>query len=123
LKDSVRICIPCQSPGGPEGAVTAPLEESEVLDYYELDSDGSFEQVAQTRQCAGACSDAVEGVTRRDVKTIIVAGISPNSLLKFKNAGIRVLKANSQSVRELIDALATNILEEIGIDQFAKLRR
>ena len=93
------------------------------MDYYELDSDGSFEQVAQTRQCAGACSDAVEGVTRRDVKTIIVAGISPNSLLKFKNAGIRVLKANSQSVRELIDALATNRLEEIGIDQFAKLRR
>jgi len=123
LNDSVRICIPCQSPGGPEGAITAPLEESEVLDYYEVDSDGSFAQIAQTRQCAGACSDAVEGIARRDVKTIIVAGISPNSLLKFKNAGIRVLRANSQSVRELMDAFATNCLEEIGMDQFAKLRR
>ena len=102
--------------------VNAPLEESEVLDYYEVGSDGNFAQIAQTRQCAGACSDAVEGITRRDVKTIIVAGISPSSLLKFKNAGIRVLKANSQSVRELIDAFAKSSLEEIGIDQFAKLR-
>jgi len=93
------------------------------LDYYEVHADGSFGQVAQTRQCAGACSDAVEGIVRRDVKTIIVAGISPNSLLKFKNAGIRALKANSRSVRELMDALATNSLEEIGINQFAKLGR
>jgi len=123
LNESVRICIPCQSPGGPEGAVTAPLEESEVLDYYEVYGDGSFEHVAQTRQCAGACSGAVEGIARRDVKTIIVAGISPSSLLKFKNAGIRVLKANSRSIRRLMDAFAMNSLEEIGIDQFAKLRR
>ena len=93
------------------------------MDYYEVDSDGSFEQVAQTRQCAGTCSDAVEGIARRDVKIIIVAGISPNSLLKFKNAGVQVLKANSQSVRELMDAFATNSLEEIGIDQFARLRK
>jgi predicted Fe-Mo cluster-binding NifX family protein len=115
--------MPCQYPGGPDGTVAVPLEESEVLNYYEVHGDGSFEQVAQTRQCAGACSDVVEGIARRGVKTIIVAGISPNSLLKFKNAGIRVLKANSRSVRELMYAFATNSLEGIGIDQFAKSRR
>lgn len=93
------------------------------MDYYEVDSGGGFTQIAQTRQCAGACSDVVEGIARRDVKTIIVAGVSPGSLLKFKNAGIRVLKANSQSVRKLMEAFATNSLEEIGIDQFSKLRR
>lgn len=94
-----------------------------MLDYYETDRDSSFAQIAQTRQCACACSDAVEGIARRDVKTVIVAGISPSSLLKFKNAGIRVLKTNSRSVRELMDAFAKNNLEEIGIDQFAKLGR
>jgi len=119
----VRICIPCQDPGGPDGVVAAPLEESEVLDYYEVHPDGSYECLAQTRQCAGSCSDAVERISRRGAKVIIVKSVSPSSLLKFRNLGVRVLKANSSSVAELMRDFAKNRLEEIGIDQFAKLGR
>ena len=119
----MRICIAGQSPGGPDGTVTAPLEESEVLDYYDLTGEGSFEHLAQTRQCAGSCSDAVEGIARRGAKTVIVADLSPDSLLRFRSAGIRVLKASSSSARELMRLFSANRLEEIGIDQFARLRR
>jgi predicted Fe-Mo cluster-binding NifX family protein len=123
LVGCMRICIACQSPGGPEGIVTAPLEESEILDHYEARDDGSFEHIAQTRQCAGCCSDAVEGIARREVKAVIVAGVSPNSLLKFTNDRIRVLKASSRSVKGLMQSFANGALEEIGMDKFAKLRR
>jgi hypothetical protein len=42
----MRICMAYQSSGGPEGFVTAPLEESDVLGYYETRDDGSSEHTA-----------------------------------------------------------------------------
>jgi predicted Fe-Mo cluster-binding NifX family protein len=117
----VRICIASQDPGELEGLVTAPIEESEILDYYDVSSDGRFLHVAQTRQCAGSCSDAIEGIARREVNTVIVARLSPNSLLKFWRAGIKVLRADSESVPELLKSFLDNSLAEIKINQFAKL--
>ena len=61
-----------------------------------MDSDGSFAQIAQTRQCAGACSDAVEGIARRDIKTIIVAGISPGTDTVSGNDNDVVISASIQ---------------------------
>jgi predicted Fe-Mo cluster-binding NifX family protein len=119
----LRICIAGQSPGGIDGVVNAPLEESEVLDYYDVLPNGRFEHLAQTRQCAGTCSDAVEGIARREVKAVIVAGLSPNSLLKFHNAGIRVLRADRESVHDLLKEFTSDSLKEIGMDQFARLRQ
>lgn len=117
----MRICIPCQFPGGPDAVVSAPFEESELFDYYEVQEDGKFEHLAQMRPCLGGCSDPIEAVTRREVKAVIVAGISPSSLMRFSNSGIMVLRADSPSVRALIDSFATGRLVKIGIDEFAKL--
>lgn len=101
--------------------MAAPLEESEVLDYYDVSSDGGFDHVAQTRQCAGTCSDAVEGIMRRGATHVIIAGLSPNSLLKFWRFGIKVLRADTESVPELMRLFTAGSLDEIKIDQFAKL--
>jgi len=117
----VRICVPCQFPGGPDGVVAVPFEESELLDYYELTEDGNFEHIAQTRQCMGGCSDPIETVTRREVRAIIVAGISPNSLMRFSNSGIKIYRTDPGQVMSIIDSFISGVLEEIGIDQFAKL--
>lgn len=117
----MRICVPCQFPGGPDGVVAAPFEESELLDYYEIGEDGNFEHIAQTRQCLGGCSDPVEAITRRGVESIIVTGISPNSLLKFTNAGIKVFRTDPGQVMSIIDSFISGTLEQIGLDQFAKL--
>lgn len=84
-----------------------------MLDYYELDPDGSYEQVAQTRNCAGGCSDPVERISRRQVDLLIVTGISHSFLNRFKRAGVKVLKASSQQVDVLLKAAAQNRLEEI----------
>jgi predicted Fe-Mo cluster-binding NifX family protein len=117
----VKVCVPCQFPGGPDGVVAAPFEESELLDYYEIGEDGNFEHIAQTRYCLGGCSDPVETITRRGVESIIVAGISPNSLMRFTNAGIKVFRTDPGQVMSIIDSFISGTLEQIGLDQFAKL--
>jgi len=117
----LKICIPSQFPGGPDAAATAPLEEAELLDYYEVHQDGNFEHLAQTRPCVGGCADPIESITRREVKAIIVAGISPGSLMRFRNSGVKVFRADTPVVRSLIDSFIAGSLEEIGIDKFAEL--
>jgi predicted Fe-Mo cluster-binding NifX family protein len=117
----VKICVPCQFPGGPDGVVAAPFEDSELLDYYEITEDGNFEHIAQTRPCFGGCSDPIESVTRRGVESIIVAGISPNSLMRFANAGVKVYRTDPGQVMSIIDSFISGTLEVIGMDQFAKL--
>ncbi len=108
-------------PGGPSAEVSDAFEDTELLDYYEVNPDGSLDHSAQMRSCQGGCSDPVEVVTRRNVDAIIVNGISPHSLMRFYNAGVKVFAADSSSIRTLIDSLIAGELKEIGIDRFATI--
>lgn len=108
-------------PGGPNAAVSEAFEDSDQLDYYEVHSDGEFEMLAQMRSCRGGCSDPVEAVSRRNVEAVIVTGISPGSLMRFCHAGVGVFKADSSTVRVVIDSFVAGSLEEIGIDRFPTL--
>ena len=119
----MKICVGSAFPGGMDATITDSLEESEMLDYYELREDGSLEHIAQTRKCLGGCTDLVESIIRRDVQSLVVKGLLPGSLLKFKNAGVRIFLTESPSVRESMDKLRAGTLREIGLDQFSTLGR
>ena len=106
-------------PGGPNAVVKEAFEYAELLDYYEVDSDGSFDHLAQMRYCHAGCSDPVETITRRDVDAIIVGGISPHSLMRFCNAGVNVYEADGSSAGTLIASFLAGSLREIGMDRFA----
>ena len=93
--------------------MTARFETADMLDYYDVESGGTFTQVAQTRNCAGGCSDPVERISRRGVDVLIVAGISQSYLNRFRRTGVKVLRADSESVDELIRAAAQNRLKEM----------
>ena len=119
----MKICVGCASPGGPDAAIVDDLEMSEILDYYDLKEDCGYEHVAQTRKCLGGCSDLIESMVRREVDGVIVTGLSPTSLLKLKNGGVKVFLTEDSSVKASIDLLCENKLKEIGLDQFSKLAR
>ena len=109
----MRVCIPSPYPGGPDTPVTAEFELADMLDYYELNPDGSFAQIAQTRNCIGACIDPVEAIMRRGVEKVIVTGISGSYLMRFRNARIKVLQASDTNAAKLLAATARNELKEI----------
>ncbi len=110
----MRVCIPSPYPGGPQTPVSAAFEQADMLDYYELRTDGSFEQIAQMRNCIGACIDPVEAIMRRGAKTVIVVDISDSYLMRFRNASVDVLLANSSSVEEVMRSAAKGELVEAG---------
>jgi predicted Fe-Mo cluster-binding NifX family protein len=119
----MRVCVPSLDPGGPDGVAAASFEETEVFDFYDVHPDGNFERFAQASPCACWGPDQAEAVSRRGIEAIIVEGISPSALLKFSTAGVRVLRVDNPSVAALLDSLASGRLDEIGIDQFARLRK
>lgn len=117
----MRICIPCIYPGGSDGVASTSFEEADVFDFYDVKENGEFEQVAQSRVCMCWGADQAEAIARRGIDAIIVATISPNSLLKFKSFRVKVLRSNNPSVAALTDSFASGKLEEIGIGEFARL--
>lgn len=119
----MRVCIPSLDPGGPDGVAAPSFENTEVFDFYEKQSDGSFVRFAQTRPCLCWGPDQAEAIYRRGVEAIIIGGISPSALLRFKSAGVKVLKSDTRSVKALLDSFSSGTLVEIGIDQFGKLRK
>jgi predicted Fe-Mo cluster-binding NifX family protein len=119
----MRVCIPSLDPGGPDGIAAQSFDEAQVFDFYEVHRDGNFEMVAQSRPCNCWGPDQAEAVSRRGIQAIIVSRITPNALLKFKLAGVKVLRVDNPAVATLLDSFARGRLEEIGIDQFAKLKR
>jgi len=97
--------------------VPGHFSEMEVIDYYELGPDGGFDHSAQSVFCGGGCFDVVEAMIRRDVKAIVVGGMSASTLQRFRMAGVKVYKADSPLVRSLLSSLALGELAELNAKQ------
>ncbi|MBU0624056.1 MAG: hypothetical protein KJ672_04335 [Candidatus Thermoplasmatota archaeon] len=117
----MKICIGCAYPGGPDAAVVDPLELSEMLDFCDLHENGEFDQIAQTRKCLGGCAYPIETIVRRGTERVIVLTLSPNSLLRPTNSGVRVFRTDTPVVRSSLDMLSRNELTEIDLSRFSKL--
>lgn len=116
----MKICVGCADPSGLEAEIVDPLELCDVLDCYELQKNDEFEHVAQTRKCLGGCADLVESIVRRGVEIVVVISLSPNSLLKLSNSGVRVYRTENPSAKVSLDLLSRDKLVEIDRSQFSK---
>ena len=118
----MKVCIPCDGPGGPDSAISSPFEETGVLDYYDVHPDGMFEHTSQARNCGAAtCVDPVEAIIGRGVEAVVVTSLSPSSLMRFHNAGVKVLVTDNPSVMVTLDMLARGGLQELTMEMFATL--
>ena len=118
----MKGCIPCDGPGGPDSAISSTFEETGVLDYYDVHPDGMFEHTSQARNCGAAtCVDPVEAIIGRGVEAVVVTSLSPSSLMRFHNAGVKVLVTDNPSVMVTLDMLARGGLQELTMEMFATL--
>ena len=109
----MRVCIPTVSPGGPDASLPDHFDLMETIDYYDLDEDGQFEHVTETRYCGGGCYDIVEAMVRRGVKALIVRSISPYTLWRSASSDVGVFFAGRNSPRTSLRLLAEGKLPEL----------
>lgn len=117
LPRTVKVCIPSKKPGGPEALIPPHFNEMEIIDYYELRSDGEFEHAAQSVFCGGGCYDVVEAMILRKVEALVVGGMSSSTLQRFRMAGVKVFRANGGEVRALLRSLASGSLQQLDPKQ------
>ena len=92
-----------------------------MLDFYDLRENSEFDHVAQTGKCLGGCADPIETIVRRGTEKVVVLTLSPNSLLKLTNSGVRVFRTDTPVVRSSLNQLSRNGLTEIDRSQFSRL--
>ena len=85
--------------------VTAELEENCEV--------SSVKTVSNIGEHFGGMGSAHDGILELKPNAIIVYGMGPRGLSSFQEAGVAVLKANANTVREVIAAYKENRLQEL----------
>jgi len=109
----MRVCVPTNTPGGPESPVSDSFQESDFFDFYDLAEDGKFVLFVQIRNCAGMCKDDVETVVRRGAQAVIVKSVTANTLHRLSRSGVTVYRALEGLSNDSLDALKTNSLSRM----------
>lgn len=109
----MRVCIPTTAPGGLDSSPPKHFDLMEVIDYYDLEDDGSFEHTAETRYCGGGCFDVVEAMVRRETKALVVNNISPSTYRRFVTEGVKVYFADGRTSRVLLVRMSDGTIQQL----------
>ncbi len=109
----MRVCIPTDSPGGPDAPVASSFGDSDFFDFYESDDNGKFVLLVQIRNCAGMCKDDVETVVRRGAEAVVTNAITTNYLHRFTRAGVSVYRALDGPSKDSLGALQSKDLQRM----------
>jgi len=106
----MRVCIPTDSPGGPDALVADSFQASDLFDIYDLDENGDYVLSTQIRNCSGTCKDDIETIVRRGTEAVIVKEISANALQRLKASGVSVYLAADGPVSNSLTSFHRNDL-------------
>jgi len=70
--------------------------------------------VLNTSEHVGGVGSAHDHILEQQPKALITYGMGPRGLTSFQSTGIKVLKANADTVKALITAYVEGKLEEIS---------
>jgi predicted Fe-Mo cluster-binding NifX family protein len=87
--------------------VIVDIENGEIKDVNFTENTG---------HAGGACGNAVENIKNLGADALIVSGIGPNPLMRFKEEGIKVYFDDSATVEESIKKLIEGKLEELDVN-------
>ena len=109
-----RVLIPTQDMNGTE--IADHFGRAPCFAVVELDEDGGITEMKvhpNTGEHSGGKGHAHDNVLHYNPKAIIVQGMGPRGIQSFQSKNIAVLRANSNSVQEIIRAFSQNMLEEL----------
>jgi len=111
-----RIVIPIEDESGLESHVAQHFGIAPYFAVVDLDKSGKISNVetqANTGEHLGGYGHPHENILTLKPNVIIAFGMGPGGLLSFKNAKIKVLKAEQNTVKEVIAAFRADSLKEL----------
>jgi predicted Fe-Mo cluster-binding NifX family protein len=111
-----RIVVPTTDEKGIDGQLAEHFGRAPYFTVLDLDEDGkvlSVRTVANVGEHLGGTGLTHDNVLELKPNAIIVYGMGPRGLTGFQNAGVAVLKANADSVKEAVAAYKDDRLEEL----------
>lgn len=111
---TTRILIPTQDMEGSE--VSEHFGRAPYFAVIDLDDIGTAIEMKihpNSGEHSGGRGHAHDNVLNFNPRAVIVLGMGPRGIMSFQSKNIAVLRANSRSVQELVQAYNRNELEEL----------
>ena len=111
-----RIVIPAEDGNGLDARLSEHFGRAPYFIVVELDEDGSVSNVQampNESEHFGGAGRPPHRLLRFKPNAIIAYGMGPQALSVFQEAGVAVLKANADTIKEVIEAYRQDRLEEL----------
>ena len=111
-----RIIVPTTEDGGLDSQLAEHFGRAPYFTVIDLDTDGkvsSVKAVANSGEHVGGSGLTHDNILELKPNAIIVYGMGPRGLMSFQNAGVAVLKANADTIKQIISAYNENSLKEL----------
>jgi len=111
-----KIVVPVADKSGLNSQLAEHFGRAPYFAVVELDENGEVSQirtVPNIGEHAGGRGQTHDNILELQPNAIIVYGMGPRGLSTFQSAGVAVLRANANTVREVIAAYKEDRLEEL----------
>ena len=111
-----RIVIPVEDEGGLDAQLSGHFGRAPyfvVVELGEKSEISGLETVKNYGEHFGGHGTAFDRIVELKPNAVIVWGMGPRALSNFQNAGVAVLQASANTVREVIAAYKENRLQEL----------
>jgi len=111
-----RIVIPVVSDSGLDSHIAEHFGRAPYFAVVELDESGNVSNVKtvpNVGEHAGGMGQSHDHIVKLNPNAIIVYGMGPRGLTTFQDAGVAVLRADGNTVREVIAAHNEDRLQEL----------
>jgi predicted Fe-Mo cluster-binding NifX family protein len=111
-----RIVIPAEDSNGLDARLSEHFGRAPYFIIVELDEDGNIvnvQSVSNESEHFGGVGRPPDRMLQFRPNAVITYGMGPRALRIFQDAGVAVLRANADTVKEVIEAYRQGRLEEL----------
>jgi predicted Fe-Mo cluster-binding NifX family protein len=111
-----RIVIPAEDSNGLDARLSEHFGRAPYFIIVELDEDGNIvnvQSVSNESEHFGGVGSPPDRILQFRPNAVITYGMGPRALRIFQDAGVAVLRANADTVKEVVEAYRQGRLEEL----------
>ena len=111
-----RVIVPAEDQKGLNARLAEHFGRAPYFAVVELSENGevaNVNTVPNVGEHAGGMGQAHDHILELKPTALIVYGMGPRGLITFQNAGVAILKANANTVGEVVNAYKEDKLQEL----------